>query len=81
MHYRVQLTEMKGDQMEFADLIGTKGKLQRLREGLTFFPEHRGDWLSMDARYVSDDGQTVKVRTKRGNTFTFEVQNEVPTLL
>lgn len=43
---RARLVEVRGDQEEFADLIGCAGEL-RLDRPYSFLPDGRGDWLEM----------------------------------
>lgn len=69
----VVLCEVLGDQEEFADLIGARGKLDLDGpEGPTFSPFKRGDWLTMEADKVTMKGDgRISISTKLGNTFTF----------
>ncbi len=72
-----KLINVSGDVEDFADLIGTKGELHLIgsySENNCFLPENMGDILDLKVKtidQVSDD--IVKVYTKLGNEFTFEL--------
>jgi hypothetical protein len=75
---RACLAGVAGDQEDFADLIGARGELALTgpgRPGNRFFPDGRGDWLSMAVTAVglSPAGRDVAVTTALGNTFTFRL--------
>ena len=72
----VRLINVDGDQEDFADLIGTEGKIHPTSEGLTFMPNNRGDWLSMRPKRKTWKDGKVKISTTLGNTFTFRVIND-----
>ncbi len=69
---RVRLVGVTGDQEDFADLIGTEGKLELAIDKAVYMPDNRGDWLTMKRRRVLHAGGMVTVATKLRNTFTFK---------
>lgn len=80
---KVKLTEVQGDQIEFADLLGKIGVLlQGERENdslpgkmdsLCFHPEGRTDWLAMTPTNIKKYTKKIIIDTKMGNTFTFKL--------
>ena len=79
MNKRVRLVEVQGDQEDFADLIGQNGLLELSGKGEdqnTFFPDNRGDFLSLLIKKVVEKDGKIIVSTKLGNTFTFKIVGE-----
>lgn len=76
----VRLISVNGDDPEeYADLIGTEGTLgpagadSRTKDGLTFMPRGRGDWLVIDKESEATANGRVTVHSKLGNTFIFRL--------
>ena len=71
---KVRLVEVQGDQEDFADLIGKAGKLHLVKTNdklNTFFPDDRGDFLSLAVKRVTDKNDKIQVLTQFGNKFIF----------
>lgn len=71
MEIQVILSKVIGDQEEYGDLLGVRGKLKIDTGRATFFPNDRGDWLRMDRKRVTDSGDKITVSTRLGNKFVF----------
>ncbi len=70
----VTLYRVEGDQESFIDLVGCQGRIQQTREGFTFFPHQRNDWLVFHkpTLYFTDH---LVIHTTLGNTFHFRLSN------
>lgn len=71
---QAKLIQVQGDEEEFDDLIGTKGKLQLIGPSSPhnwFHPEGSGDTLSLAVKRSVKKDDKIKVFTKYGNIFTF----------
>jgi len=71
---KVELIEVQGDQVEFADLLGCSGKLEMEGERgySVFYPENRGDWLHMSKIKSRKEGDKISIFTTLGNKFVFK---------
>jgi hypothetical protein len=77
MDVHVKLVAIKGNQEEFADMIGTVGMLD-LTHGKERYRATGGDSLRLMRKRVSwKDGQ-IRVFTTFGNVFTFRALVEAP---
>lgn len=70
--HNVRLSEVQGDQEDFADLIGTTGVLT-LGDHNRYMPKDRGDWLTLDKKRITEKDGKITVSTKLGNKFVFKV--------
>lgn len=69
----VRLTQVFGDQEEFADLIGRNGVLT-LGDRNVFNPNEGGwGWLTLDKKRIIEKDGKITVSTKLGNKFVFKV--------
>jgi hypothetical protein len=67
---KVKLTAIKGDQEEFADLIGTTGKLF-LEHDREWYHPATGEPVVLSRKRVVKKGSRIQVFTHLGNVFTF----------
>jgi hypothetical protein len=69
---RVELTGVRGDQAEFADIIGESGGLCLTRDcGQKYFMCDNGGDVTFVSPRVKRNGATIVVSTRAGNIFTF----------
>jgi hypothetical protein len=67
---KVKLTAIEGDQEEFADLIGTTGKLF-LEPDREWYHPAAGEPVVLKRKRVVREGDRIQVFTHLGNVFTF----------
>jgi len=75
---KVRLVEVRGDQEEYADLIGTEGELRldpkSTDSGINWYnPTGSGETLTLSRKRVTEKDGKVTVHTKLGNTFVFRL--------
>jgi len=77
---KVRLIEVRGNQEEFSDLIGTEGKLRldekdKDSEVNWYCPDKNIDaMVSLSRKRVTEKDGLVSVSTRRGNTFVFKLK-------
>jgi hypothetical protein len=81
MKKHVRLIEVQGDQEDFADLIGNNGVLSLSdkttnEDRNTFFPDNKGDFLSLLTKNIVEKDGKIIISTRSGNIFTFKIIGE-----
>ena len=71
-----RLVSVEGDQEEFADMIGTTGRLYLNTGNNWYGPKGSASPLNLARRRVIRKGDKIRVHTKFGNIFTFRLVSE-----
>lgn len=70
------LVGVEGDQAEFADMIGTTGRLYLNTGNNWYGPKGSGESITLTRKRVTRKDDKVRVHTKLGNVFTFRLVTE-----
>jgi hypothetical protein len=68
----VTLVDVRGDLVEYADLIGQSGTLRLGDDGVGSFYCGGNEWLEFRRKRVTRKDGQVRVHTEMGNTFVFD---------
>jgi hypothetical protein len=68
----VRLVDVRGDVVEYADIIGNSGRLRLGSDGVGSFSWGGNEWLEFRRKRVTRKDGQVRVHTEMGNTFVFD---------
>lgn len=71
-----RLVGVEGNQEEFADMIGTTGRLYLNTGNNWYGPKGSGESITLTRKRVTRKDDKVRVHTKLGNVFTFRLVTE-----
>lgn len=71
-----KLVGVEGDQEEFADMIGTTGRLYLNTGNNWFGPKGSSESITLTRKRVTRKDDKIRVHTKLGNVFTFRLVSE-----